>query len=130
VVVGAFAVAFHGRPRYTGDIDVLVRPEPSNAARIAGAIHDFGFAASGLNAEDFTKPDQVIQLGVAPNRIDLLTSLTGVSFAEVWENRTRGDIDGVPVWFIGRDALARNKQATGRPQDLADLEWLKPDVTS
>jgi hypothetical protein len=124
VVVGGYALAFHGVPRYTGDIDMLVRPSPDNAARLENVLRAFGFASLGLAAEDFLEPDQVVQLGRPPNRIDLLTSLTGVEFEEVWENRVAGSLEGVPVQFIGLDALARNKRATGRAQDRADLQAL------
>ncbi len=124
VVAGAYALAFHGVPRYTGDIDILVRPSPDNAARLENVLRDFGFAALGLTASDFLQPDQVVQLGLPPNRIDLLTSLTGVGFEEVWEGRLGGDLSGLPVHFIGLDAFARNKRATGRAQDKADLEAL------
>ena len=124
VVVGAYALAFHGVPRYTGDIDILVRPSPDNATRLENVLRSFGFAALGLAAADFLQPDQVVQLGRPPNRIDLLTSLTGIGFDDVWENRVAGSLGGVPVHFIGLDAFARNKRATGRAQDKADLEAL------
>jgi len=96
VIVGAFALAFHGRPRYTGDIDILVRPSPDNGAKLERAISVFGFSSVGLSAADFLAPDQVVQLGRAPNRIDILTSLTGVDFEEVWDQRVESEIDALP----------------------------------
>jgi len=123
-IVGAYALAFHGRPRYTGDIDIVVRPSPENAARLAAVIAEFEFGALGLSAADFLQPDQVIQLGCPPNRIDLLSSLSGVDFEEVWRERVSAELDGVPVNYIGRAALIKNKRATGRTQDLANLEAL------
>ncbi len=99
LIVGAFALAFHGFPRYTGDIDILVRATPG----------------------------QVIQLGLVPNRIDLLTSITGVEVEDAWQRRVSAELDGVPVLFIDRGSLIKNKRATGRTQDWADLEALGPD---
>ena len=124
VVVGAHAVAFHGRPRYTGDLDLLLRPTQENAARIQHTLVAFSFASLGLQGGDFLEPGRVIQLGVAPNRIDLLTSLTGVTFEEAWERRISGDLDGIPVAFLSRETLIKNKRATGRAQDAADADAL------
>ena len=125
VIVGAHALAFHGHPRLTGDIDILVRPTIENADRLMAALEAFGFGDSGLGREDFVRPDRVIQLGQPPNRIDLLTSVTGVEIDEIWAGRVAGKLDGVPVFFIGRDELIRNKRATGRPQDAADVATLE-----
>jgi hypothetical protein len=124
-VVGAWALAFHGRPRFTGDLDLFVRATPENGARLELVLDTFSFRTLGLAGTDFTEPQRVIQLGVAPNRIDLLTSLTGVDFEEAWKSRVSTQIDGVPAEFIGREALIRNKRALGRLQDLADLETLE-----
>lgn len=126
LIVGAFALAFHGFPRYTGDIDIWVRATPDNARKVAEAISAFGFASLGLSASDFLTPGQVIQLGLAPNRIDLLTSITGVEFEDAWQRRVAAELDGVPVLFIDRESLIKNKKATGRTQDWADLEVLGP----
>jgi hypothetical protein len=126
-IVGGWALGFHGRPRYTQDIDILIRTTPPNAARLEIAIRRFGFGSLGLAAKDFVAPGQVIQLGHPPNRIDLLTSLTGVSEDEVWESVEPGELDGVSVFFIGRDALIKNKKATDRPRDRADVEELGDD---
>ena len=124
LIVGAFALAFHGLPRYTGDIDILVRATPENAAHVAQVLKEFSFASLGLSAADFVQPEQVIQLGYPPNRIDLLTSITGVQFEDAWARRASGEVNGIPVYFIGRDSLIQNKKATGRTQDKADLEAL------
>ncbi|HEV2494348.1 MAG TPA: hypothetical protein VG204_14880 [Terriglobia bacterium] len=125
LVVGAVAVAHHGLPRYTGDLDILIRNSPENAGRLEAALEDFGFGPLGLKASDFVDSDQVIQLGVPPNRIDLLTSITGVSFEEAWAGKVGTELDGVRVNFIGLAALIRNKRATGRAQDRADIEALE-----
>lgn len=123
VIVGAFAVAYHGYFRYTSDIDLFVDCSAENAQLILRAIEEFGFADLNLTVEDFSG-EQVVQLGVAPNRIDVLTFLSGVGFDEVWASREKGDLDGVSVSFISREMLKRNKKACGRLQDLADLEYL------
>jgi hypothetical protein len=128
LIVGAFALAFHGVPRYTGDIDILVRTSAENAARVEAVMRAFSFASLGLSAADFMHPDHVIQLGHPPNRIDLLTSITGVTFEEAWNTRVDGNLHGIPVRFIGREALIRNKRATGRARDKADLEALGVEV--
>lgn len=127
LIVGGFALAFHGRPRYTGDIDLLVVPSKENSGRIVAALHEFGFPLAGLRAGDFTEADQVIQLGRPPNRIDLLTSVSGVTAADAWAQRIAGELDGLPVFFLNRDHLIANKRATGRLQDKADLEALGED---
>jgi len=124
LIVGAFALAFHGAPRSTGDIDILLRRSPENAERIESVLVDFSFASLGLSAADFIDADQIIQLGQPPNRIDLLTSITGVEFEEAWAGRVAADLHGIPVHFLGRECLIRNKRATGRTRDLADLEAL------
>jgi len=124
VIVGGYAQAFHGRPRFTGDIDIAIRPSRDNALRLQSAISKFGFEHLGLSADDFLIEGQVIQLGVAPNRIDLLTSLTGCEFDDVWATRIPAKIGEVPVNMIGKDQYIRNKRAVGRAQDLADLDAL------
>jgi hypothetical protein len=124
LIVGSYALAYHGMPRYTGDIDILIRPAVENANRVESVIQSFGFASLGLKAADFLEADQVVQLGQPPNRIDLLTALTGVTFDEAWEDREPADLDGIPVQFIGRRAFVKNKRSTGRLKDRADLEAL------
>ena len=125
VIVGAHSLAFHGRPRYTGDLDILVGNSPGNAAKLVALLHDFGFAQSEFAVGDFTEPHQVIQLGRAPNRIDLLTSIDGVPTKEALATKLDATIDGVPVFILSKDALIKNKRAVGRPQDLADIEALR-----
>jgi predicted nucleotidyltransferase len=125
VIVGAHSLAFHGRPRYTGDLDVLVRATPENAGKLIELLNQFGFAHSRFKESDFTEADQMVQLGRAPNRIDLLTSISGVSNEEAFGTRISAMLDGIPVFIIGKDALIRNKRAVGRQQDLADLETLE-----
>lgn len=124
LIVGAFALAHHGYPRYTGDIDLFVEKSTENAERILRALRQFGFGDIGVTQDDFVSKDRVVQLGVAPNRIDLLTFLSGVSFEEAWSSREWGEIGGLRAPFISRDMLKRNKSACGRPQDLADLDHL------
>ena len=109
---------------YTGDLDVLVRNTPANTKRLESTLAAFGFASLGLKAADFTDSYRVIQLGVPPNRIDLLTSITGVPFDDAWVDRVDADLEGTRVSFISRQALIRNKRLTGRAQDKADLEAL------
>lgn len=125
LVVGGHAVAFHGYPRLTEDLDLFVRPGLANAKRIVDALHEFGFGGLDIGPDDFIADDRVIQLGRAPNRVDLLTNLYGVGFSEAWENRVIAHLDATEVWMIGRDDLIRNKRATGRTQDLADAEFLE-----
>ena len=125
LVVGAWAVAFHGRPRYTGDVDIFLRPDSTNAERMMQVIEAFGFGATGIVREDFLKENYVIQLGVEPNRIDLLTGISGVTFGEAWEQRVEGPLGGLDVHFISRDLLIRNKQAAHRDKDLGDVRLLE-----
>ncbi len=125
LLVGGYALAFHGAARFTEDIDFLVLVSPENAAKLADLIEDFGFGELGLSKEDFLDPDQVIQLGRAPHRIDLLTGISGVGWDEAWASRIEVEFDGFLIPVIGKAALEANKQATGRPQDLADLARLR-----
>ena len=108
IVVGGHAVAFHGYPRFTGDIDFFVRPTPDNAARLVEALHDFGFGGAGLTVEDFTRPNCVVQLGQVPNRIDLLTTISGVDFEQAWQAKVGAELDSIPVSFLSYDHLLRN----------------------
>jgi hypothetical protein len=122
VVVGAYALAFHGAPRFTGDMDILVRPGVRNARRIVAALAEFGFASLGLTVEDFKKTGRVVQLGVAPVRIDLVTSLTGVSWKEAAAGSRPGKYGDLRVRYLGKKEFIRNKRAMGRSKDLADIE--------
>jgi hypothetical protein len=125
LVVGAHCLAYHGISRYTGDIDFFVRVSADNAARLAKVIADFGFESTGLQSRDFLEPDQIIQLGIAPYRIDLLTGIDGVKFEEAWASRVPGQIDGLAVHFLAKNLLIQNKLAAGRPQDIADVARLR-----
>ena len=129
LVVGAFAVAFHGFPRYTADLDLLIRPTAENADRIMHVLSQFGFGNLAIQATDFQSPGKVIQLGVKPNRIDLLTTISGVSFEEAWATRRAAEFEGIPTQFIGREALIRNKECTGRARDFGDAEELRKRPT-
>ena len=124
LIVGGYALAFHGAPRFTGDLDIFVNPDAANAQRILTALEAFGFASVGLTPSDFERPDQVVQLGVPPVRIDLITSITGVSWDEAWAGRVTGRYGDMPVSYIGREQFVANKRATGRTKDVADLEVL------
>jgi len=124
IIVGAHALAYHGAPRYTGDMDLLVHPDPENAQRILQALNEFGFGSLGLVAEDFATPGRVIQLGVAPVRVDIVTAITGVTWEDAAAGQVQGKYGNVPVRFIGRKEFILNKQALGRKKDLADLEAL------
>ena len=125
LVVGAFAVAFYGCPRYTADLDLLVNPTAENARRVINALAQFGFGSVGVSPADLQSPGTVIQLGLKPNRIDLLTSISGVEFEEAWQGRKHATLDGISVHYIGRKELIRNKEATGRARDLGDAEELR-----
>jgi hypothetical protein len=124
MIIGAHALAYHGAPRYTGDMDLLVRPDPENAQRILQALDEFGFGGLGLVAQDFATPGKVIQLGVVPVRVDIVTSITGVTWEEAAAGRVHGKYGDVSVCFIGRNEFILNKQALGRKKDQADLEAL------
>ena len=125
LVVGGHALAFHGVVRATKDMDVYVRPSKPNAQRIMAALDVFGFGQTGLKPEDFERPGQVIQLGYPPVRIDLITSIEGVSWEQADGGRAPGDYGGEPVPFLGRAEFIANKKAAGRLQDLADVESLE-----
>lgn len=125
LVVGGYAVALHGYPRYTKDIDIWIELAQENATRIIETLEQFGFGLLGLKENDFLVEDQIIQLGYAPNRIDIIFTLPGVKFKECNDKRLLVDIDGVEVNFIDRENLRNNKKATGKLQDLADLEKLE-----
>lgn len=124
LIVGGYALAFHGAPRYTGDLDIFINAGDDNAHRIINALNEFGFGSTGLSLQDFTAPGRVIQLGYPPVRIDIVTSISGVGWAEAFENRAMGRYGDTPVCFIGRQQLIVNKRTVGRKRDLADLEAL------
>lgn len=125
LVVGGYAVALHGYPRYTKDLDLWIDRTPENAVCLVGALATFGFGSVGLTGEDFLGVDQIIQLGYPPSRIDLITDLPGVDFSTCYDQKVQVMMDGVQVNFIDAENLKRNKKASGRHQDLADLEHLE-----
>ena len=127
IIVGAHALAFHGAPRYTGDMDIFVRSDLENAQRILSALDEFGFGSLGLTAEDFTSPDKVVQLGVPPVRVDIVTSITGVSWEDAAANRVAGTYGDLEVYYLGKKQFILNKRALGRKKDLADLEAIGED---
>ncbi len=126
LVVGAHAMAVHGVPRATGDLDVWISRDAENAERVWSALLRFGppLEAMGVSREDLTRPDLVVQIGLPPRRIDVLTTISGVGFDEAWTGRSTHDVAGLPVPFLGRSELVRNKRASGRAKDRADLEAL------
>ena len=124
LIVGGHALAAYGHPRYTGDLDFWVGTNPDNADRLLAALGQFGFGALGIRKEDFISPNQVIQLGYPPGRIDLLTSIDGVDFVDCYTRRMVVEIDGIALRFIALEDFKANKKSVGRYQDLADLETL------
>jgi hypothetical protein len=127
LVVGAHAMAVHGVPRATGDFDIWVKPSRENAERMLRALHEFGapVAAHGISVDDLEEPDMVYQIGLPPRRIDLITGISGVRFAEAWSSKVNVELEGLPISVIGRLDLIRNKRASGRAKDLIDLEILE-----
>jgi hypothetical protein len=120
LVVGGYAVAAHGAPRFTEDIDPFIQISEENSHRITDVLRDFGFSPTNISREDFLTPRQVIQFGRKPNRIDILTAIDGVSWEEAWASRTEVALGPLKCWVIGKDRLIQNKQASARPQDIAD----------
>ena len=125
LIIGGFAFSFYAEPRYTKDIDILIEQSNENAGKIMEAIKDFGFTDIDLTEKDLLEIGQVIQLGVAPVRIDILTSIKGMDFQRFWENRVNGRYGDIEVFFISKQDLIRCKRASGRKQDLADIEKLE-----
>jgi hypothetical protein len=130
LIVGAYAVGYHGHPRTTGDMDVFIEVSDANARQIEAALSAFGFSSLGLTAKDFLEPDTIVQMGLPPNRIDLVTGIDGVEFEEAWASRVDDTLDGVPVHLISKELLIRNKRAAGRPKDVADAHALEPPQPS
>ncbi|NNJ25882.1 hypothetical protein [Alienimonas chondri] len=125
LLIGGYAVTYHGYPRYTADMDVWVRSDPANAARVVDALDRFGFADAGATADMFLKPDQIVCLGVEPLRLELFTTIPGVEFEDCWASRVVQEYDDLSVPIISRDDLLKNKAASGRPKDLIDVEALE-----
>ena len=124
MIVGAYALGVHGRPRATGDLDVWVDPTPANAANVMKALDRFGAPMGPVTVDDFSRPGVVFQMGLPPLRIDVLTELTGLAFADAWSTRVAASFGPITVDVIGRDAFIKNKRATGRARDLGDIEAL------
>ena len=125
VVVGDYALAYHGAPRFTGDLDVLVRPTTANAVLLLHAIATFGFPTAPLTPADIVAGTKVVEMGVPPIQIHVMSHIDGVTWEEVWETRELGKFGAQQVPFIGRAAFLRNKKAAGRPKDLADIDALR-----
>lgn len=128
ILVGGHALAYHGAPRFTEDIDFLVLSAPENASKLIQVLDDFGFSSTGLTVADFLVPERVIQLGMAPHRIDLLTSLSGVTWEEAWSTHEMVALDAYQVPVISKQTLIRNKAATNRLQDKADIARLTQET--
>ncbi|KAA1262088.1 hypothetical protein LF1_46490 [Rubripirellula obstinata] len=126
LLVGAYAVAAHGHPRATGDLDLWVRPDAETAPKVYRVLAEFGAPLHDLTVEDLAKPGMVFQIGVEPSRIDILTAISGVSFDDAWPNRLSIKMDGIQLCVLGRNDLVTNKRACGRPKDIADAETLDP----
>jgi len=124
LIVGGYALAAHGLPRATGDLDAWVWINPENAVKVLSSLEEFGFTGLGITTDDFSRADSIVQLGYPPYRIDILTSIDGIEFNAAWENRLMVNLDGIEVPFISRTDLILNKRLVGRPQDIADVKRL------
>ena len=122
LIVGAYALALHGAPRYTGDIDVFVRPTTDNGRRLLVALADFGFPAGDVRPEDLMNPDRILQMGVEPVQIHVMSAISGVTWEEAWAGRQTARCGSRDLPFIGRREFVRNKRTCGRLKDLADIE--------
>jgi hypothetical protein len=125
LVVGAYALAAHGRPRATGDIDIWVRPSEQNAKRVWQALLRFGAPLEGVDVKDFETPDIIFRMGLEPNQIDIITTISGVSFDEAWPNRVAAEVQNIQVFVISPADQLRNKLAANRPKDHVDADWLQ-----
>jgi hypothetical protein len=128
LLIGGWAFGFHATPRYTGDLDFFVRCDKQNADRLKKVLTEFGFTDLPGFEESFVQPERILQFGLPPNRIDILTQISGVTFSEAWESRVPGDLEDLKVPFISRECLIRNKTAAGRAKDIADLEALHKTI--
>jgi len=126
LVVGAYALAFHGAPRFTGDLDILVRPAIDNAARLLTTLEAFGFPVTELSPEAISDHRRMLQMGVPPVQIHVMSAISGVQWDEAWSDRVEGSLGSNRVQFLGRETFLRNKRAAGRPKDLADIDALEP----
>lgn len=128
MIIGAHALAYHGRPRYTGDLDIWIRPNRKNASRMIVVLNDFGFGSLGISEQDFLKENYITQLGYPPLRIDILNNISGVGFDEAYNNRLEGKVGDLSVNFINVKEFIKNKESTGRKKDLGDIESLKKNL--
>lgn len=128
MIVGAHALAFHGRPRHTGDLDIWIKPSIQNAYKMVKVLEDFGFGSLGLVKEDFLKENYVTQLGYPPLRIDILNSISGVNFEDAYKNKVDAEVEGLFISYINIKDFIANKQASGRAKDLGDIEALKRNL--
>lgn len=125
LLIGAYAFAFHGRPRATKDADIFIGASGENAQRVWRALVAFGAPLSQVTESDLATPDTFFIMGKPPNQIDIITSIDGVTFDQAWTTRVAATYAGVPVWYLAKDELIANKRAAGRPQDLADVDYLE-----
>ena len=125
LIVGAHALAFHGAPRFTGDLDLLIRPTADNASKTLAAVRAFGFPVEKLEPADLIDPRRILEMGIEPIQIHVMSSITGVSWEDAWQTRVAGICGEHPVSFLGREAFLKNKRAAGRPKDLADIDALE-----
>lgn len=126
LLVGAYALAFHGAPRFTGDLDVFVRPTLENASRVLAAVRAFGFPVAELRPDDLVDASRILQMGLEPVQIHVMSAISGVSWDDAWRDRAAGRCGRHEVPFLGRDSFLRNKRAAGRPKDLADIDAITP----
>ena len=129
VIVGDYALAFHGSPRFTGDLDVLIRPMRENADNLLEALHAFGFPSTGLTAEGLVDRRRMLQMGLPPVPIHVMSSISGVEWDEAWNKRVEGRLGTHSVSFLGRETFLKNKRAAGRPKDLADIDAIEPGTS-
>lgn len=125
MIVGGYAVMAHGQPRFTEDFDIWIKPSVQNAAKMMLVLSDFGFVLKGLSENDFESENMVVQIGYVPLRIDIMTSISGVSFDEAYQKKILKNLGEHSIWFIGLNELIKNKEATGRKKDIVDAEQLK-----
>ena len=128
LLVGAYAIAAHGNPRATGDMDLWIKPDPDNGRRVIRALQAFSAPTSGLSVDDFVKDDTIVQIGVVPCRIDLITGIEAVRFDEAWENRVTASVDGLTLFVISKADMLKNKLALNRDKDKSDIAWLQKNL--
>ena len=125
MVVGGYALSFHGKPRHTGDLDIWINISEDNAQKMIEVLKDFGMASLGMTKNDFLQKGGIAQIGYPPLRIDILNEIDGVNFEEAWANHLQVDVDGILIKYIGLDDLIKNKEISGRPRDISDIKELK-----